>query len=47
LQYVPNAAYSLIADAGHMSTMEKPLEVATAMNHWLEQCLTSSQRQNG
>lgn len=47
LQYVPHAAYSLISDAGHMSTMEKPLEVATAMNHWLEQCLTSSQRQNG
>ena len=47
LQYVPHAAYSLIANAGHMSTMEKPVEVATAMNHWLEQCLSSSQRHNG
>jgi len=35
LQYVPHAAMSVIEDAGHMSTMEKPQAVAEAMNQWL------------
>ena len=35
LQYVPHAAMSVIEDAGHMSTMEKPQAVAEAMNRWL------------
>jgi pimeloyl-ACP methyl ester carboxylesterase len=35
LQYVPHAAMSVIEEAGHMSTMEKPQAVAEAMNRWL------------
>ena len=38
LQHVPHALLSIILDAGHMATMEKPLEVAAAMNQWLSQC---------
>ena len=38
LQYVPHAAMSVIEDAGHMSTMEKPQAVAEAMNQWLSRC---------
>lgn len=34
-QHVPHATLSIIEDAGHMSTMEKPQAVAEAMNHWL------------
>jgi pimeloyl-ACP methyl ester carboxylesterase len=38
MQYVPHAKLSIIADAGHMSTMERPIEVANAMNYWLAEC---------
>jgi pimeloyl-ACP methyl ester carboxylesterase len=38
MPYVPHAVLSIIAEAGHMATMEKPKEVADAMNLWLSKC---------
>ncbi len=38
MPYVPHAMLSIIAGAGHMATMEKPQEVAHAMNLWLSKC---------
>lgn len=37
-QLAPHGALEVIADAGHMAPMEKPLEVAAAMSRWLARC---------
>ncbi|MCX7152243.1 MAG: alpha/beta hydrolase, partial [Proteobacteria bacterium] len=34
---LPHATLEVIADCGHMSTMERPQTVAQAMRNWLEQ----------
>ena len=47
LHFVPHATLSVIANAGHMSTMEKPKEVAAAMNNWLSQCSSFSASNEG
>ena len=47
MQFVPHAQLAIIADAGHMSTMERPTEVANAMNHWLAECAETSPSNDG
>ena len=47
MQFVPHAQLAIIPDAGHMSTMERPLEVANAMNHWLAECAETSPSNDG
>jgi pimeloyl-ACP methyl ester carboxylesterase len=37
-QLAPQAAFEVIAHAGHMAPMEMPSEVAAAITRWLERC---------
>ncbi len=36
-ELMPRATLKVIADCGHMSTMERPAAVAEAVQSWLEQ----------